>query len=1008
MAVQSLELQISDNAEKAAQHVARLASELNRLNAAIRPGSIGALASRIRQISDQTSTGAMGRIAESISAATVQMERFTGSIENAVSMMAGLRGGAGNDTFRDVAENARQAADIMGGIAQGSLGGTVNLDSAVESAQEFAGAINDTNSEMVTLASETQSAGAATGAAASAQDEFAGAASGAGDAAGEESGALATLRDTIDGVRDRLGGLFNAFARIVRFRIFRTIIRAISTAFKEGMENVREYSKAINGLYAKDMANFDNAVLKMKNSLGASLAVAFQALLPIIHQFIDWIIEAANAINQFVALLSGHNTWTRAVDVVASDFEKTNKSASGASKAVKNLLADWDELNIIKSKNNGGGGSGTKLTPEDYKKMFEESYKFDGWIRDTVDFMESHLPIVNGLLAGIAGYLIGIRNIGVITLAIGLVTTIDNASDIAKNGFTEENLLTAATGAIEMALAGGILGFSAAGATGAMIGAITGFAVSTAITLLADFKFHMEKGQIGDAIADGIGITTMGAIAGAVIGLATGHPVIGAIAGGAVGVVVTLITAFQVDKESRNKYITVTEKELQDTVATKMFKSDVRVTLRLINTAVKDADEARQAIADDIGSMSIPLNGLELGINKQENYEKIKDEIFGTGGLIEDVQRYAKSHQTLIETNMALMPSFTANGMDSTELLMFGQEGWTTILTDFNGIGEKLSAELSKGFVDGIAQFDEEAVKAMTTEMAELAAAMAMQTTISTATTQLQMNLTSGEMTVAQAMQQYERDLESGLELAQYQMAAGNESRAAYYETKAKFHPEEASLWLDRAKEERALAQEIRKGAKEQAHTGAMQQLTPAYEIAQMSAQIKRDSEGNVIIPGAPKGYDKNGMVTPGTYETWRNKFLTQLYGAEDVGIFKDMGLDLDALLPDEVKERFGLAVVQAVERNLITGDNIPAWVSSASGVTGGVEYSTPQEPAENPQIDETNTRLGRIETSLTALRQKEWNVYIAPSTALGRATTESIRMWERSRGAVYQIQSME
>ena len=1143
MAVQSLELQISDNAAQAASNVNKLAGALQRLQHAVQRGGIGELASRLQQISGATGAGALNQMVESISNATKQMESFSAAIERAVSAFSGFRGKGGSSAVGKVAEEAKQIADAMQGVSvkEGSLGGTKEIESTTEAIEEAGAAAKETKAAMselgqamqasgawrpgtrasdvkiettpapevrrlsesladgktagehlieilervagygrtasegmretldvkptvdksaeaverldtaiahardqaVTMKSEIQTAMApesfsnefapdigaymlnlreGTAALSSAMGELgyqSGTAGGElkmlaidmtlGSNAQDELGAamkrlannaislqdaLAGLKGVLDGVRSRVGKLINSFARVARMRAFRAIIRAITTAFKEGLENLREYSKAINGLYAKDMAQLDNATLKMKNSLGAALGAAIQGLLPLIHTFINYIIEAANAVNQFIALLTGKTTWTKAVDVVASDFEDAKKKAGGAAKAAKNLLAAWDELNIIQSQSGGGGGGSSTADTKDYTKMFEESANFEGWIKKTVDFMESHLPIVQGLLAGVLGFLLGIKNLGVITLIIGLVTTIENAKDIAENGFTEENIQTAVTGALESAFSGALL-FSKAGASGMLLGALTGLAVSAGITMVGKFVFDYKKGDITSAIKDGLGITAFGALAGFALGTMIGQPLIGTIAGAAVGIGVTLFAKFSVDKETRDGYITVTEKELDDYVATHMFKSDVRVTLRLINTAVENVEDARTAIADDLGSMSVPLHGLSLGINKQENYEKLKEEIFGSGGLVEDVQRYASSHLNLIETNMALMP------IDA-EVLSFGQEGWNIILNDFNDLGGQLSAELNKGFVDGVAQFDEEAVKAMSVEMAELSAAMAQQTAISTAQNNLQMNLMSGTMTAEEALAQYAKELEAGMINSEFQMAAGFEAQAAYYTKKAEFHPEEAEYWLDLAGKATDLATKIRDEAKGNAAAGVAAQMEPAY-------QMYRNQSANITPEAMLEAIAYVERTNPlGSYEDLADRVFERLFGEESYKWIKAGNLNPYSMFSPETLAAFqgtelGRMIFPSAantDQAIIQSDQPPIIQ------TPGGQYATPEDDGEskdNPQLAESNSILGMIRDDLQYLRRKEWNVYIAPSANLGRTVTQSVRMWDRAGGGVTQ-----
>lgn len=184
--------------------------------------------------------------------------------------------------------------------------------------------------------------------------------------------------------------LIGQFARIVRYRIIRSIIRSITKGFKEGTEHVYEYSKAIGSTFYQSMDNAASAIATMKNALGASVAPLLQMLIPYLQQLVNGFINLLNYANQFFALLNGQATWTRAVPATATAFGKQEKAAKGAAAAVKDLLADWDELNIIQSETSGAGGGAGTSAAEDYLSMFEEVGEFDNKIKKITDFMKDN------------------------------------------------------------------------------------------------------------------------------------------------------------------------------------------------------------------------------------------------------------------------------------------------------------------------------------------------------------------------------------------------------------------------------------------------------------------------------------------------------------------------------------------------------------------------------------------------------------------------------------------
>ncbi|HCI84493.1 MAG TPA: hypothetical protein DHV79_07930, partial [Lachnospiraceae bacterium] len=182
-------------------------------------------------------------------------------------------------------------------------------------------------------------------------------------------GALKSLQAGVNAMFPTLTSMIKRLGTIAKYRFIRSVIKHITSGFSEGIQNVYEYSKAVSGSFAPAMDSAATSIAQMKNSLGAALAPAIQALIPILNTVVNWFITLVNYANQFFALLNGQATWTRALPATVNAFDKQKKAAKGAGSAIKDLLADWDELNIIQSEAGGGGGVGSAKTAEDYLKM---------------------------------------------------------------------------------------------------------------------------------------------------------------------------------------------------------------------------------------------------------------------------------------------------------------------------------------------------------------------------------------------------------------------------------------------------------------------------------------------------------------------------------------------------------------------------------------------------------------------------------------------------------------
>lgn len=233
-----------------------------------------------------------------------------------------------------------------------------------------------------------------------------------------------------------IGKLGSEFLRLAKRMAIRAIIKQVSGAFKEGVENVYWYNKAIGGSFADSMDSAATSLLQMKNAIGAAVAPAIQMLIPYVQQLVSGFINVVNYINQFLALINGQSQWTRAIEYQTQAYEDNTKKSKSAQKAAKDLLADWDELNIIQSNSSGGSGPTGKTSP-DYSKMFEQVNEFDNevvkvfdYIKTAAEFILDHfvdiLALVNliklgikatkfsSAFAGVVGDLLGIAATGII------------------------------------------------------------------------------------------------------------------------------------------------------------------------------------------------------------------------------------------------------------------------------------------------------------------------------------------------------------------------------------------------------------------------------------------------------------------------------------------------------------------------------------------------------------------------------------------------------------------
>lgn len=211
-------------------------------------------------------------------------------------------------------------------------------------------------------------------------------------------GAVKTAFGALGNAASKLGNKLMAiprsFMRIAKYRFIRTIIKQITHGFKEGTDNLYQYSKMINGQFAKSMDMLATSQLYFRNSIGAAAAPIINQLAPAIDLLVDKIVNLLNKFNELSARLSGQSTWTKALKYpkeYAAATADANKEIKDAQKAVKDFQMGFDELNVISDNNNDLASSLTNADADaiDYSKMFQEMQTTGGFIKSLDELFDS-------------------------------------------------------------------------------------------------------------------------------------------------------------------------------------------------------------------------------------------------------------------------------------------------------------------------------------------------------------------------------------------------------------------------------------------------------------------------------------------------------------------------------------------------------------------------------------------------------------------------------------------
>lgn len=174
------------------------------------------------------------------------------------------------------------------------------------------------------------------------------------------------------------GGNKNSFTyaikRVAVYRAIRAILKSITNAFKEGVNNLALYSSEVNNT----LSTISSSATTIKNSIGLMVLPLMEAFAPIIQGVAVGIGQLANAFSYLTAKLRGSATYLK---VNTEYFKKMNDQSR---------LLSFDTFEKIQ------GGN-------DVSDMFTEESTANGFGK-----VKEELIVISTLLAGIATTLVAI------------------------------------------------------------------------------------------------------------------------------------------------------------------------------------------------------------------------------------------------------------------------------------------------------------------------------------------------------------------------------------------------------------------------------------------------------------------------------------------------------------------------------------------------------------------------------------------------------------------------
>lgn len=299
--------------------------------------------------------------------------------------------------------------------------------------------------------------------------------------------------DAVASGTKKSSGLFSTFvSRFKGLALSLLIFNQISKAFnamisgmKTGFTNFMNYSDS----FANSVQGMKNAMSTLGNQFAAAFAPIVQMIIPWLTKLVSAISTAMTYVAQFIAILGGKSTFTRAKQVQDS-YNKSLGGTAAAAKKAYGALAKFDDLDVLQKKEEdtgAGGGDGGAVGD-----MFEE-VPVDSKLKDWLDgILEKLKPILD--------YLKKLKDIFMEGFWDGLGDW-EYRWEIIKNSLAsiKESLIDIFTDPAVVAAADG-WAQSVAYMLGSLVGSLTSIGLTIAANLLGGIALYLEQNK--DRIKD--------------------------------------------------------------------------------------------------------------------------------------------------------------------------------------------------------------------------------------------------------------------------------------------------------------------------------------------------------------------------------------------------------------------------------------------------------------------------------------------------------------------------
>lgn len=204
---------------------------------------------------------------------------------------------------------------------------------------------------------------------------------------------------------ERVSEAFSKIGRIASTMITRMALKALIKNFTEAWKAAYNFSKKIGGDFAANIDKVRGALGSMATNIIKAFSPMMSIIAPIFSVMATGIEYLTKALNGLLSLLG------IAGDLLGASTEKVAAAGDASKKAAKDVLAGFDELNVIDSSSSGSGGSGSGGST--FTAKFKEEI-------DSIKIIVAESMLAVGLVLAFSGHV----GVGLAMAAVGAATIV--------------------------------------------------------------------------------------------------------------------------------------------------------------------------------------------------------------------------------------------------------------------------------------------------------------------------------------------------------------------------------------------------------------------------------------------------------------------------------------------------------------------------------------------------------------------------------------------------------